>query len=85
MAVELKRELDRMGNVDGHLRRMRLIRQYPSPPITAGIQMPGAMAGSVVDPDVKDYAYTSGFFALELTGKSVHLVPPPDGFVPQNW
>ncbi|MDR2053642.1 MAG: hypothetical protein LBP80_09530 [Treponema sp.] len=85
MAVEVKHELNRMDEVDRHIKRMQLIRQYPPPYITPDKQLLGAMAGGVVDPDVKDYAYKSGFFVLELTGESVHLVPPPDGFVPQKW
>jgi hypothetical protein len=43
------------------------------------------MAGGVVDPEVKNYAYKSGFFVLELAGESVHLVPPPEGFEPKKW
>jgi hypothetical protein len=43
------------------------------------------MAGGVVDPDVKDYAYKSGFYVLELTGESVHLVPPPKDFEPKRY
>jgi len=84
MAVEVKRELDRMKDVDEHLRRMQLIRQYP-PEQIGNKQLFGAMAGGVVDPDVKNYAYESGFFVLELTGESVHLVPPPEGFEPKKW
>lgn len=85
MAVEVKRELDRMKDVDEHLKRMRLIRQYPPPLIAVDKQMLGAMAGGVVDPDVRDYAYISGFFVLELTGESVHLIQPPEGFDPKKW
>jgi len=84
MAVEVKRELDRMKDVDEHLKRMQLIRQYP-PEQIGNKQLLGAMAGGVVDPDVKNYAYKSGFFVLELTGESVHLVPPPEGFEPKKW
>ncbi|MDR0585494.1 MAG: hypothetical protein LBG57_14265 [Treponema sp.] len=84
MAVEVKHKLNRMDEVDGHLKRMRLIRQYP-PEQIGSKQLLGAMAGGAVDPDVKDYAYKSGFFVLELTGESVHLIPPPDGFEPKKW
>ena len=84
MAVEVKRELDRMKDVDEHLRRMQLIRQYP-PEQIGDKQLFGAMAGGVVDSDVKNYAYESGFFVLELTGESVHLVLPPEGFEPKKW
>jgi hypothetical protein len=84
MAVEVKRELDRMGDVDGHIKRMQLIRQYP-PGEAHNKQLVGAMVGGVVDPEVKNYAYESGFFVLELTGESVRLIAPPEGFVPKQW
>ena len=84
MAVEVKRELDQIMEVDRHLKRMQLIRQNP-PELIGSKQLFGAMAGGVVDPDVKDYAYEAGFFVLELTGESVHLIPPPEGFEPKKW
>jgi hypothetical protein len=84
MAVEVKRELDRMKDVDEHLKRMELIRKYP-PSEIVGKKLLGAMAGGVVDADVRRHAWESGFFVLELTGESVDLVPPPEGFVPQEW
>jgi predicted AAA+ superfamily ATPase len=84
MAVEVKHRLNRKDEVDDHLKRMQLIRQYP-PELVNGRQLLGAMAGGVVDPDIKDYIYESGFFVLELTGESVHLIPPPDGFEPKKW
>jgi hypothetical protein len=85
MAVEAKHKLNRMDEVDGHLKRMQLIRQYPPLNITSNKQLLGAMAGGAVDPEVKNYAYESGFFVLELTGESVHLIPPPEGFEPGKW
>jgi predicted AAA+ superfamily ATPase len=84
MAVEVKRELDKKEDVDRHKRRMGLVRQYP-PAETVGKKLLGAMAGGVVDPDVRDYAYESGFFVLELTGESVRLLEPPKDFHPQEW
>jgi hypothetical protein len=84
MAVEVKRELDAEIDVDRHLKRMQLIRQYP-PELIGSRQLLGAMAGGVVVPEVKDYAYKSGFYVLELTGESVHLSPPPEGFEPKKW
>jgi hypothetical protein len=43
------------------------------------------MAGGVIDPDTKNYAYRAGFFVLGLSGESVRLVPPPEGFQPKTW
>jgi hypothetical protein len=84
MAVEVKRALDDKRDVDDHLKRMELIRQYP-PLETINKQLLGAMAGGVVTPDIMRYAYEAGFYVLELTGESVHLVPPPAGFKPRQW
>jgi hypothetical protein len=50
-----------------------------------GKKLLGAMVGGVVDPDVRSYAYESGFFVLELAGESVRLLEPPKDFHPQEW
>ncbi|MDR3161524.1 MAG: hypothetical protein LBU28_07925 [Spirochaetaceae bacterium] len=84
MAVEVKRKLDSKEEVKDHLKRMELIRKHP-PAEVAGKKLLGAMAGGVVDFDVRCYAYESGFFVLELTGEMVELLPPPEGFVPKQW
>jgi hypothetical protein len=84
MAVEVKRQLDDKRDVDDHLERMERIRKYP-PAEVAGKKLVGAMAGGVVNDDTRRYAYESGFFVLELTGDTVQLIPPPDGFVPKQW
>jgi hypothetical protein len=63
MAVEVKRELDRRKDVDEHLKRMELIRNHP-PAEVVGKKMLGAMAGGVVDADVRRYVYESGFLCL---------------------
>jgi hypothetical protein len=84
MAVEVKHELNHKDEVDRHVKRMALIRQYPSE-LVNGKRLLGAMAGGVVDPDVKDYAYKSGFYVLEFPEESVHLIRPPAGFKPKEW
>jgi hypothetical protein len=84
MAVEVKRELDDNGDVDHHLKRMELILKYP-PAECKGKKLLGAMASGTIDPDVLAYAHSVGFFVLELTGESVHLVEPPAGFTPCQW
>jgi phenylalanyl-tRNA synthetase alpha subunit len=84
MAVEVKRELSKRDDVDHHLKRMELIRQYPPAQCKDKILL-GAMAGGTVDPDVQNYAQESGFFVLELTGESVRLAESPEGFKPRQW
>ncbi|MDR2144398.1 MAG: hypothetical protein LBP29_08520 [Treponema sp.] len=84
MAVEVKHRLNRTDEVDYHVKRMQLIRQYP-PELVNSKRLIGAMAGGAVDPEIKNYIYRCGFFVLELTGESVRLIPPPEGFVPKKW
>jgi len=84
MAIEVKNHFNKKDDVDDHIKRMQLFRKYP-PELIGNKQLLGAMAGGVVDPEVKEYAYKSGFFVLELTGESVHLIPPPEGFEPRKW
>ena len=84
MAVEVKHELKRTDEVDHHIVRMERIRKYP-PLETIGKRMVGAMAGGVVNPDVRDYIHKAGFFVLELTGESVGLVKPSVEFTPREW
>jgi hypothetical protein len=84
MAVEVKRELNDKDDVNDNLKRMELIRKYP-PAEMGNKELLGAMAGGVVSPDVMSYAYDSGFYVLELTGETVSLIPPPDGFKPGIW
>jgi hypothetical protein len=43
------------------------------------------MAGGLVSAETARYAYEAGFYVLELTGETVSLIPPPDGFKPGMW
>ena len=84
MAIEVKREFSKKEYVDDHLERMECIRKYP-PAEAVGKKIFGAVAGGVVTPEIKRYAFKNGLYVLELTGETVDLVTPPDGFVPRKW
>lgn len=84
MVVEVKRWLDKTTQVDEHIRRMQLVRQYP-PAEVKGKTLLGTIAGGVVSPDVREYAEENGFFVLELTGEDVRLLEPKNGFQPKEW
>jgi len=84
MAVEVKRWLETTNQVDFHIRRMQLIRQYP-PAEAKGKKLLGAIVGAVVTPEAREYAEQNGFFVLELTGEDVRLLEPPEGFQPKEW
>jgi hypothetical protein len=84
MAVEVKRWLETTNQVDYHIRRMKLIRQYP-PAEVKGKKLLGAIVGAVVTPEAREYAEQNGFFVLELTGEDVRLLEPPKDFQPKEW
>ncbi|GMO43957.1 MAG: hypothetical protein Ta2B_24630 [Termitinemataceae bacterium] len=84
MAVEVKRELDREKDIDHHLRRMELIKEYP-PAECKGKKLLGAIAGGTVEADAAEYAHSVGFFVLELTGESVQLAKAPVDFIVKQW
>ena len=84
MAVEVKRWLDKIDEVDRHIKRMQLIHQYP-PAEVKGKKLLGAIVGAVVTPEAREYAEQNGFFVLELTGENVRLLEPPAGFQPKEW
>jgi hypothetical protein len=86
IAVEVKREFDKIEDVERHLKRMELIRQYPPAVIKENSKrVMGAVAGGVMSPSVMEYAHEHGLFVLELSGESVRLAPAPAGFEPKVW
>jgi hypothetical protein len=84
MAVEVKRWLEKTEQVDEHIKRMQLIRKYPSAE-TRGKRLFGAIAGAVITPEAREYAEKSGFFVLELTGEDVRLLESAKDFQPKEW
>ena len=84
MAVEVKRWLETEKDVDEHIKRMQLIREYP-PAEVKGKKLLGAIVGAVVTPEAREYAEHNGFFVLELTGEDVCLLEPSGDFVPKEW
>jgi hypothetical protein len=84
MAVEVKTQFDKTGDVDHHLQRLEKILKWP-PAACKGKTLLGAIAGGTVSPEVRDYAHASGLFVLELTGEVVSLARRPAGFKAKEW
>jgi hypothetical protein len=84
MAVEVKRWLESIDQIDEHIKRMQLIRQYP-PAESKEKKLLGAIVGAVVTPEAREYAEQNGFFVLELTGEDVRLLEPSKDFKPKEW
>jgi hypothetical protein len=86
MAVEVKNQFGNKDDVDRHIRRLSLIRRHPPMHVDMSQKvLMGAIAGGVVDPEVKEYAYSAGLYVLELKGESVILAETPPGFTPGEW
>jgi hypothetical protein len=84
MAVEVKTQFDKTGDIDHHLQRLEKILKWP-PKACMGKTLLGAIAGGTVSPEVRDYAHASGLFVLELTGEAVSLARRPAGFKAREW
>jgi hypothetical protein len=83
MAVEVKREADK-DDIDHHLKRLMLVEKYP-PAEVKGKKIYAAMAGAVVPPDVRNYAFEKGMYVLEMNGEYVSLFEPPKEFTAKIW
>jgi hypothetical protein len=84
MAAEAQRWLEKTDQIDEHIKRMQLIRQYP-PAEVKGKKLLGAIVGAVVTPEAREYAEQNGFFILELTGEDVRLLELSEDFQPKEW
>jgi hypothetical protein len=84
IAVEVKSRLKKEDIAD-QIERMKLISQFP-PAEAVGKKILGALASGVSLPEPeRAMVHAAGFFLLELTGETVELVRPPEGFQPVEW
>jgi hypothetical protein len=74
MAVEVKAKLQK-ADVDEHIKRMEKLRKYAD---LHGDKREyfGALAATVVNEKVKDYALESGFYVIEPSGEDVKVTKP---------
>jgi hypothetical protein len=82
MAVEVKVQPS-MEDVRDHVKRMGILRQAAD---NRGDKRKylGAVAGTVMDPRVLDYALKKGFFVIIPSGDTVDIAVPA-GFKPRVW
>jgi hypothetical protein len=86
MVVEVKARLS-TDDVDTHIERMEKLRRYADTPGSLdnwrGKRLYGAVAGAVVEKEVKKYALGKGLFVIEPSGESVRITKPPSP--PHEW
>jgi hypothetical protein len=82
LAVEVKSYL-RLQDVRDHIKRMEILKSYAEKRQDFR-KLLGAVAGAVIQPQVKDFALEKGFYIIEQSGDTVKIAPPP-GFTPRVW
>jgi hypothetical protein len=82
MAVEVKaRPIGE--DVRDHVRRMEILRRYADGH-EDGRKYIGAIAGAIMNEQVKRRAIKSGFYVIEQSGDTVKI-DAPEGFKPKEW
>jgi hypothetical protein len=83
MLVEVKFELT-VGDVDKHLERVEKVRRCMD---ERGDKrtIVAAVAGSIVDEKVCEYAQSKGLYVLVPSGDSVAVANVPEGFTRKEW
>jgi hypothetical protein len=82
VAVEVKAKPKR-SSVDDHVKRMELLRQRADKRNDKR-KYHGAIAGAIMEAQVRDYALKTGFYVIEQTGDTVKICIP-EGFTPREW
>ncbi len=83
MAVEVKTK-PTIDDVQRHILRMEQIVQYTNF-MTEDKKVYGAIACAMLEEEVKEEAFKSGFYLICQTGDNIDIVEPPDGFVAKYW
>jgi hypothetical protein len=82
MAVEVKAQPTE-EHVREHIQRMEVLRRYADAH-GDGRKHIGAIAGAIMNEQVKRYAIKSGFYVIEQSGDTVKI-DSPEGFKPREW
>jgi hypothetical protein len=81
MVVEVKTTL-RQDDIDEHLNRMEKVRKYADEHGDKR-QFLGAMAATIINESVRQYALKKGFFVIEPSGEDVRITKPVSD--PKIW
>ena len=82
LAVEVKSKLN-TEYVNEHADRLKKIREYFND-VGDKRKILGAVAGAIVNKNVRDYAVKKGFFVLAQSGDTM-FIDIPEGFMPREW
>ncbi|MDR0569529.1 MAG: hypothetical protein LBG87_10045 [Spirochaetaceae bacterium] len=80
MAVEVKTKLS-IEYIKDHLKRIAVLRDYANRQGDTRTYF-GAVAGAIIQENARNYALSQGLYLIELSGDTVHIVPPAK---PAQW
>ena len=82
IAVEIKaKPLEK--DVDKHISRMEVLRRRADQRKDTR-KFRGAIAGAIMNKEIRDYTHKAGFYLIEQTGDTVKI-SVPEGFAPREW
>jgi len=89
IAVEIKArpelgEDEIKGDVEHHVQRLEILREYRDAQGMEPKRILGAIAGAIFYDDVQTAAHEAGLFTLEQCGDTM-MLDLPKGFVPKEW
>ena len=70
-------------DVDEHITRIEILRRRADARQDTR-KFQGAIAGAIMQEEVKKYAHKAGFYVIEQTGDTVKI-NIPEGFMPREW
>jgi len=81
MLVEVKADLT-ISDINTHIERLEKMRKYADLRNDKR-KFLGAVAGVVIKPKVKEYAFNNGLYLVEPAGETFNITPPPNK--PKEW
>jgi len=82
MAVEVKSKPNQ-DDVDDHIGKMEVLRRRADLRNDTR-KFQGAIAGAIMNDEVRNYVHKKGFYAIEQTGDTVKITIP-ENFKPREW
>jgi hypothetical protein len=83
MIVEVKTKPD-IGDITEHLERMKKIRSYADLHNDKR-KFLGAIAGMVINENVRNFALKNGFYLIEPSGETFIITEPEGDYSPREW
>ena len=83
MLVEVKSKPN-IENIIEHLERMEKVRVYADKRYDKRKYL-GAVAGMVINDNVKIFALKNGFYVIEPSGDTFNIIVPEGSFAPREW